>query len=52
MIWIFDFDIEQEVKRMPGTVLALAKDLKAAKARAVKAKTFVGKNAGGKQCRR
>ena len=39
--WVFDFDIEEEVKRMPGTVLALAKDLKAAKAKAVKAQQFV-----------
>jgi len=39
--WVFDFDIEEEVKRLPGTVLAMAKDPAAAKAKAMKAKQFV-----------
>lgn len=41
--WLFDFDVEEEVERMPGTVLAMAKDPKGAKARAEKARAFVQK---------
>ena len=36
--WLFDFDHEDEVQRMPAAALALARDPAAAKARAEKAK--------------
>jgi hypothetical protein len=39
--WLFDFDREEEVQRMPGAALAIAKDPAAAKARAEKARAFV-----------
>lgn len=41
--WLFDFDNEDEVKRLPATVLALAQDLSAAKAKTQKARAFVQK---------
>ncbi len=41
--WLFDFDVEEEVKRMPATVLAMAKDPAGSKARAEKARTLVQK---------
>ncbi|MDB6076253.1 MAG: Polysaccharide pyruvyl transferase, partial [Verrucomicrobiaceae bacterium] len=41
--WLFDFDIEEEVKRMPAAVLAMAKDPAAARAKAAKARAFVEK---------
>ena len=41
--WLFDFDNEDDVKRMPGTVLAMAKDPAAAKAKAATARSFVEK---------
>jgi polysaccharide pyruvyl transferase WcaK-like protein len=39
--WLFDFDNEDDVKRLPETVLAMAKDPNAAKDKALKAKAFV-----------
>ena len=39
--WLFDFDNDEELNAMPAAVLAMAKDLSAAKAKAVKAKQFV-----------
>lgn len=39
--WLFDFDNEDDVKRLPETVLAMAKDPIAAKEKAMKAKAFV-----------
>ena len=39
--WLFDFDKEDDVKRLVPTVLALAKDPAAAKAKAAKAREFV-----------
>lgn len=39
--WLFDFDNEEDVKRMPAAVLALAKDPAAAKEKAAKARRFV-----------
>jgi polysaccharide pyruvyl transferase WcaK-like protein len=39
--WLFDFDNEDDVKRMPAVVLAMAKDPVAAKAKAAKARAFV-----------
>ncbi|NQW99954.1 polysaccharide pyruvyl transferase family protein [bacterium] len=39
--WLFDFDNEDEVKRMPGAALAIAKEPAAAKAKAVRAREFV-----------
>ncbi|MFM6131324.1 MAG: polysaccharide pyruvyl transferase family protein [Sphaerospermopsis kisseleviana] len=39
--WLFDFDIEAEVKAMPAAVLAMAKDPAAAKAKAAKGREFV-----------
>jgi polysaccharide pyruvyl transferase WcaK-like protein len=39
--WLFDFDNEDDVKRMPAVVLAMAKDPAAAKAKAAKARAFV-----------
>jgi len=39
--WLFDFDIEAEVKAMPAAVLAMAKDPVAAKVKAAKAREFV-----------
>ena len=41
--WLFDFDKEEDVLRMPGVVLAMAKDPAAAKAKAAKAQAFVQK---------
>ena len=41
--WLFDFDSEDDVKRLPATVLALAQDLSAAKAKTRKARAFVQK---------
>ena len=38
---LFDFDNDEELNAMPAAVLAMAKDLSAAKAKAVKAKQFV-----------
>ncbi|GAB3642626.1 polysaccharide pyruvyl transferase family protein [Spirosoma arcticum] len=38
--WLFNFDYEDDVKRLVPTVLALAKNPGAAKAKAVKAQTF------------
>jgi polysaccharide pyruvyl transferase WcaK-like protein len=39
--WLFDFDNEDDVKRLPGAVLAMAKDAAAAKEKAATAKQFV-----------
>jgi hypothetical protein len=39
--WLFDFDNEADVKRMPAVVLALAKDPATAKEKAAKARQFV-----------
>lgn len=39
--WLFDFDSEDEVRRMPAAALALARDPAAAKALAEKAKAYV-----------
>ena len=39
--WLFDFDNEDEVKRMPAAALAMAKDPAGAKAKAVRAREFV-----------
>jgi hypothetical protein len=39
--WLFDFDKEDDCRRLPETVLALAKNLDAARARATKARAFV-----------
>src|SRR6185295_20123935 len=39
--WLFDFDVDSEVARMPSTVLTLAQDPAAAKAKAAKARAFV-----------
>ena len=39
--WLFDFDMEEDVQRLPETVLAMAKDFSAAKARTEVARQFV-----------
>lgn len=39
--WLFDFDNEDDVKRLPGTVLAMAKDPSAAKEKAGAARDVV-----------
>lgn len=39
--WLFDFDNEDEVRRLPAAVLAMAKDPTGAKAKAGKARAFV-----------
>jgi polysaccharide pyruvyl transferase WcaK-like protein len=39
--WLFDFDLEEDIHRMPAAALRLAQDPAAAKARAAKAKAFV-----------
>ena len=39
--WLFDFDQEDDVKRMPAAVLAMAKDPVGAKAKAARARAFV-----------
>jgi polysaccharide pyruvyl transferase WcaK-like protein len=39
--WLFDLDVEEEVKRIVPTVLAIAKDPAAAKAKVAKARQFV-----------
>jgi len=39
--WLFDFDREEDRKRLPGTVLAMAKDPAAAKEKAAKGRAFV-----------
>jgi polysaccharide pyruvyl transferase WcaK-like protein len=44
--WLFNFDNEAEVNAMPATVLAMAKDPAAAKAKAAKGREFV------EQCQR
>ncbi|MEQ1839511.1 MAG: polysaccharide pyruvyl transferase family protein [Verrucomicrobiales bacterium] len=41
--WLFDFDREEDLARLPETVLAMAKDPGAAKARAAEARKFVEK---------
>jgi polysaccharide pyruvyl transferase WcaK-like protein len=41
--WLFDLDQEEELKRVVPTVLAMAKDPAAAKAKAAKAREFVEK---------
>ncbi|RCR69063.1 polysaccharide pyruvyl transferase family protein [Larkinella punicea] len=41
--WLFDMDKPAEVARIVPTVLAMAKDPKTAKAKAARARTFVGK---------
>jgi hypothetical protein len=38
--WLFDFDNEDEIKRFVPTVMAMATDTKAAKAKAVKARQY------------
>ena len=46
--WLFDFDREDEIRRLVPAVLALAQDPKAAKAKAEKARDFVmGRFAAG-----
>jgi hypothetical protein len=39
--WLFDFDNEEELKRLPAAVLAMALDPAAAKAKAAKGREFV-----------
>jgi hypothetical protein len=39
--WLFDFDREEDVARMPAAALAMAQDPAAAKAKAEKARQFV-----------
>jgi polysaccharide pyruvyl transferase WcaK-like protein len=39
--WLFDFDKDEDCRRLPETVLALAKDLDAAREKAAKARAFV-----------
>lgn len=39
--WLFDFDNAEDVQRLPSTVLAMARNPAAAKAKALQAKTFV-----------
>jgi polysaccharide pyruvyl transferase WcaK-like protein len=39
--WLFDLDDEKDVARVPAAVLAMARDLPAAKAKAAKARAFV-----------
>jgi len=39
--WLFDLDVEEEIPRVVPTVLAMAKDLAAAKLKAAKARAFV-----------
>lgn len=39
--WLFNFDIEEDVKRLPDTVLKMATDPEGAKAKAEKAQAFV-----------
>jgi hypothetical protein len=39
--WLFDLDVEEEIPRIVPTVLAMAKDPVAAKAKAAKARAFV-----------
>ncbi len=39
--WLFDFDNENDIKRLPQTVLAMAKDPGAAKQKAATARAFV-----------
>jgi len=39
--WLFDFDGDEDVARMPGAALALAADPAAARAQAEKAREFV-----------
>lgn len=39
--WLFDFDQEADCRRLPEAVLALAKDLELARAKAAKARAFV-----------
>jgi len=41
--WLFDFDQEEDVQRLPETVLAMAKDPAGAKQKAEKARRFVEK---------
>lgn len=41
--WLFDLDIEEEAQRIPAAVLAMAKDLTAAKAKTEVARQFVFK---------
>jgi hypothetical protein len=38
--WLFDFDKEEDIKRFGPAVLAMAKNPKASKRKAVKAKMF------------
>ena len=44
--WLFDMDQPEEVARIPATVLALAQDPTAAKAKAAKAREFVQRRQG------
>ena len=39
--WLFDFDNEEDVKRLPAAVLAMANNLAGAKAKAAQARAFV-----------
>jgi polysaccharide pyruvyl transferase WcaK-like protein len=39
--WLFDFDVEEDVQRLPATVLALARDPATAKTKAVQAQARV-----------
>jgi polysaccharide pyruvyl transferase WcaK-like protein len=41
--WLFDFDQEDEISRLPETVLQLARDPEASKAKAVQAQAYVQK---------
>jgi len=44
--WLFDFDNEDDIRRVVPTVLAFARDPAAAKAKAAKARAFVEKRQG------
>lgn len=39
--WLFDFDVEEDIQRLPATVLAMAKDPAASKAKTDAAREFV-----------
>lgn len=39
--WLFDFDSEDDIQRLPGTVLAMAQNPKAANEKAIRAGAFV-----------
>jgi hypothetical protein len=39
--WLFDFDVEEEIKQLVPAVLAMTKDPEAAKAKVAKARALV-----------